>query len=152
VTLPRIAARLAPATDTPEEQACCCYHQLVVETWAGLPPATGGLLARWRLFAGQSAWSPIDAVVEVGVGTRMTAPVLGRWHSVQIWRGTPFAAGVSGHTFLWFQSDGGWGWQLDCVIGRRPDQRARAWADVVAEAVGGLAIAVLRRPRDGAEG
>jgi hypothetical protein len=151
VTLLDAAATVAPTADTDAERACCCYAQAVIERWAGLPPATGTLLAMWRIFEGQGPWSPVHAAVQAGVSEQLAVlshlgPVPERWHLVQGWRGTPFAPGVTGHTFLWRASTATHGWQLDSVIGRGPDMRPRAWADVVREFKGGLAIAVLRRP------
>ena len=47
-------------------------------------------------------WSPIDAIEAAGIGSRVDAPVPGRWHLVQFWR-DPVAL-TNGHTILWYQS------------------------------------------------
>lgn len=141
-----------PTVDTDAERACCCYVQAVVEAAAKLPPATGDLLAKWRIFAGQGPWSPVEAAVQSGAAVSIVVPpsnpVLwrGRWHVIQGWRGAPLAAGVTGHTFLWYASDTdpARGVQFDSAIPRGPGSRTRSWADVLAEFRGGVAVAALR--------
>jgi hypothetical protein len=152
VTLLDAAILTAAEATTDERRACCCYAQATIERWAGLPPATGDLLAAWRIFAGQSPFSPVTiAAIEAGVVEHaglvpLMSPEPGRWHLVQGWRGTPLAAGVTGHTFLWRAASTEFGIQVDSVIGAGPRQNDRRWADVVAEFKGGLAVAVLRHP------
>ena len=150
-----------PTVTTSAQRQCCCYAQAVIERWAMLPPATGSLLAMWRIFPElENPWSPVEAVQAVGLGEQVAAPIVGRWHLVQGWRtaGDPerVARGETpqgtGHTFLWRASSAEWGRQCDSADPRGPDNSSRRWADVVAEFRGGLAIAVLRRPRDGSEG
>lgn len=149
MTLLDAAALTVPTTD--DERACCCYAQAVVERWAGLPPATGALLASWRLFAGEPPWSPVQAALASGAAVVAHVPPaapslqVGRWHLIQGWRGVPLAPGVTGHTFLWRASSTDRGVQVDSAIPRGPGIRYRAWADVRAEFRGGLAVAVLRR-------
>ena len=80
----------------------------------------------------------------------------GQWHIVQGWRGTPFAAGVLGHTFLWYQAlDGSGGLLLDSADKRQADglisdtiedgpaATPTTWAAVQWRYKGGLAVGVL---------
>lgn len=152
MTLLDAAAIVAPTVDTDDERACCVFGETVVELWAGLPHAEGPLLAAWRLFDGEPPWSPVQAAVASGAAESASfppaAPVapVGRWLYCQGWRGKPLAPGVTGHTFLLRRASDTRCVQIDSAIPRGVSFRPRAWADVLAEFTGGLAVAVLRKP------
>jgi hypothetical protein len=171
VNLPMFEAALdvLAAWDDPTDDECCVFVQAVCERAYKLPPATGELLAAWRIFDIHWPWTPVQAACAAGLcddadifeqGIPPTPPPFspgspraGRWHVVQGWRGTPGAIDpatgklFTGHTFLWLQVNETHGLCLDSSD-KRPASNTlngfRAWSDRVAEFKGGVAVAVLR--------
>jgi hypothetical protein len=153
VTHPMLTAAIevCEAWDDPTDDECCVFVQAVVERAYGLPPATGLLLSAWRVFDIEEPWSPAYAAVGAGPAVRVIQPfehpLVGLWHVVQGWRGTPGAPGVTGHTFLWLQVTETHGIRLDASDGRKVRDVLHgfeAWAEYIAQFRGGVAVAVLR--------
>lgn len=154
----RAAAEVVSEWDDPADDECCVFVQAVIERAFALDPAELRVRSMWRIFDVTNPWSPIDAAAAVGVTDVSSkpphelAPMLGRWHVVQGWRGEPGAKGVTGHTFLWLAATPATGVVLDASNGRSPDQVLRgfrSWADVTAafrRPGGGVALASLRGP------
>jgi hypothetical protein len=80
------------------------------------------------------------------IGERVTALVPGRWHRVQGWRGTPFADGVTGHTFSVYAGENDRVLVYDSAKDRNERVTSATWSSYSAQYVGGVAIAVLSEP------
>ena len=143
--------------DNPKDELCCVFHRAVLEARYGAAAVGRAHLKLWNLWPETGdAWGPVTAVVQAGIGSRVLAPVRGRWHTVQGWQGTPFGKGVPGHTFLWYEAlDGSGGIRLDSADNRDPDggfidtiedgpsATPTTWAAVLKRYPGGVALACL---------
>jgi hypothetical protein len=147
-----VARHTIPAardTRDPSELCCVAARLWLLEVY-GSAVIDRAPLADWHLWDVRRPWSPVDAAHAVGVAEGPpraygSHPGLGVWY-VQIWRGTPGAPGVTGHTLVWLTDGAGDGWQLDSVEGRAYDLRVRSWAELVAEARGGHQAVRLLAP------
>lgn len=146
------ARRTIPAARDPKDpsELCCVAARLLLLEVYGSAVVGRRPLAEWHLWDVARPWSPVEAAHAAGMADGPpraydTAPGLGVW-LVQIWRGTPGAAGVTGHTLLWLTDGAGDGWQADSVEGRAYDLRVRSWAEIVAEARGGHRAVRLLAP------
>ena len=127
------------------DRDCCVYARRVLVHQYGATVIDQVPIARWHLYAGQSAWEPVLAAADAGIGELVTDPVVGRWHLCQGWRGQPFAAGVTGHTWLWRAISAERGLQLDSARGRTPRVVGLLeWREQVTTYRGGIRLAVLR--------
>ena len=148
-------AELDP-NDTTDE-LCCIFAQDWTRKVYGAKVVDAVPVGMWRLFPElKDPWSPVQACFHAGVaevGSRRTDGALtpGRWHRVQGWRGTPFAPGVTGHTFtvycptnpsttvLVFDS-------ANRLPARGERVAAANWVQYVAQYKGGTALCVLKEP------
>lgn len=157
MNLVRAGAEVAAAIRSESDRACCVYHHHMLELAYGLPPADREALSLWRLWVevvDAHPWGPIEAVAAAGLAERVSfppatplAPPVGRWASVQVWRGPPGADGVTGHTYLWRQVTPTLGYALDSASTHDAGPtRYMTWAEKLGAiaAGGGAAVAVLR--------
>jgi hypothetical protein len=156
------AARLReqfPIAGVAGEEQCCVYARLVLAEVYGAAQVDRQPLARWHLWDVADPWSPVAAAAAAGLASAWSTPpaqielVVGRWHLCQGWRGTPGAAGVTGHTWLWLALTAATGLRIDSAApafrpAPGPEARLTRWAELVAPYRGGVAVAVLHRPRE----
>lgn len=157
--LVRAAARVAERPEPNDAECCVHAHRVLREVW---PIEVDRVpLARWRLFAGESPWSPVEAARDAGLALRVTIPPadqlalplqVGRWHLCQGWSApnvdtAAIPEEVWGHTWLWWAATEGLGVRLDSVTKRPLDQRMQgleSWPGWIRQFHGGVAVAVLR--------
>jgi hypothetical protein len=154
----KVAASLR--VDNPNDQLCCVYVRATLAAAYGEAVVARAPVNLWHLWPEtRDPWGPVTAALRAGVATAPPAPahpVRGAWHIVQGWRGTPFAPGVLGHTFLWYEApDASSGLLLDSADKRAPDggivdtiedgpaATPTTWAAVQARYRGGIAVGVL---------
>lgn len=65
-------------------------------------PWNGDRYGELQIFDAAEPWSPIDAVEQAGVGSRVSAPVAGTWHLTQTWKSLNPLSG--GHARLAYAS------------------------------------------------
>jgi len=109
--------------DNPNDELCCIFVRAVLSRRYGEQVVAKSPVKLWFLWpeAGDP-WGPVTAAVQAGIATKVTAPLPGRAHIAQVWRGTPLADGSVGHTFLWYESpDGSGGIRLDSADNRKGD-------------------------------
>lgn len=146
------AAELHPGPEIGE--ACCVYARRMTELVHGTAAIARAPLALWILFADSGdPWGPVNAVVQAGLAA---GPVLsdlpadGRWYRAQGWRGTPFAPGVSGHTFTAFRDVGRTTTRiLDAAAGRAGNgegNRVVDWPGFATQFTGGIRVVALQEP------
>ena len=152
----RVHEQLSPAD--PNDDLCCVYAQAVLADVYGLGVITRATNAEWRIWKGESPWSPILAAVRAGIASAHSLPpaggrplVVGAVHLCQGWRGTPLAPGVTGHTWLWYAATERTGYRLDSAgapyrTAPGAECRLTTWAELAAPYVGGVAVAALRLP------
>jgi len=96
-------------------------------------------------------YSPVDAVVRLGLGRVVDSPRFGSWHVVQAWRqltasgGVPAGVSPNGHTFLYYEPAGavlGSGVVVEANV-RRPFLYPSTWGDQIAPYLAGVKIAAL---------
>lgn len=146
------AARTArPASS---DWACCVHARRVLLELYGAERLARAELADWHLWSGRSAWAPPEAAVQCGIADRVVdlttyVPARGDVMHVQLWRGAPFAAGVTGHTVILIGLDDegrGGGVLSDAVETRGPGLRTYDLDALRREARGGIRGAVLHPP------
>lgn len=170
----RVARDTVAAAANPLDpgELCCVSHHTLHRELYGAAVVDRAPLGLWRLFpALGDPWGPVSAVLASGSGdpsaegqravdaasgaspepepvldARAGAPLARGVWSVQIWRGQPLAAGVTGHTLVLVTDGTGIGWQFDSVDRRSYDARFRSWRDLVREARGGLRAVRLLAP------
>lgn len=130
---------------------CCAFVRLVLVQLFGAETIDTVPMWRWHLNpAGLGVgedldpFEPVLAAHAAGVTTGNDELVVGRWHIVQGWRGTPFAKGVSGHTFLWLAITDRYGIRLDSTSSTKLRIRGALWSEQLAE-FPELELGVLRR-------
>lgn len=170
----RVARDTVAAAADPKDpgELCCVSHHALHRELYGDEVVDRVPLELWRLFPESgNPWGPVAAVLDSGSGDtsaegqravgpavgpapetdaaldlRAGAPLpAGAW-SVQLWRGTPFAPGVTGHTLALYTDGSGLITQFDSVDKRSYDARFRAYRDLVREARGGLRAVRLLAP------
>jgi hypothetical protein len=139
----------------PASDQCCVFARLVLRELYGAPTIDRQPVSAWHLWEVAHPWSPVEAARAVGIASAISLPpvpgrplVVGTLHLCQGWRGTPGAAGVTGHTWLYLATSGTAGIQIDAAgAPYRPapgvEIRPRRWADVVAPYRYGVAVAAL---------
>jgi hypothetical protein len=144
------------ATPEPQMDQCCVFARLVLRQLYGAAAVDRAPVADWHLWDVARPWSPVEAAQLAGIAVSVSLPPAvatpkpGMLHQCQGWRGTPGAAGVTGHTWLWWAVSETAGLQIDSAA---PPFRAapaiqlrpRMWADVVAPYRFGVAVAVLKQ-------
>jgi hypothetical protein len=145
------------ATD-PNDDLCCVYAQAVLSDVYGRHVTARAPDAQWRVWKGESPWSPVLAAQRAGIASASSLPptpgrplVVGAVHLCQGWRGTPLASGVTGHTWLWYAATDRTGYRLDSAgapyrTAPGAECRLTTWAGLVAPYAGGVAVAALRMP------
>lgn len=155
-TVLRAIERAVGLYERPEPQSdqCCVFARLVLREVYGAATIDRQPVSAWHLWDVARPWSPVEAARAVGISSSASVPptvaepIAGSLHICQGWRGTPGAAGVTGHTWLWYATSRTAGVQLDAAA---PPYRAapgveirpRRWADVVAPYRYGVAVAAL---------
>lgn len=142
----------------PTDDLCCVYAQAVLAAVYGGDVVGRAPDAQWRIWRGESPWSPVLAARRAGIASASSLPptpgrplVVGAVHLCQGWRGTPLAPGVTGHTWLWYAATERTGYRLDSAgapyrTAPGAECRLTTWAELVAPYVGGVAVAALRMP------
>ena len=142
-----LATTAALSTASPTDELCCVFQREWTRRVWGDAVVAKAPLSLWHLFVDcGDAWGPVTACVQAGIGRRVDALVEGRWHRIQGWRGTPFAAGVSGHTVSVFAGPRGRILVWDSAKDRNERVTSTTWALWREQFKGGVAIAVLDTP------
>lgn len=145
----------------PNDQLCCVFVRATMSRLFGEVEVAKAPLSLWNLWPSEKdPWGPVTAALRSGCAKAPPVPgqpVPGAWHIVQGWQGTPFGAGVAGHTFLWYQGPEGTGIRLDSADKRSPDggfvdtiedgpsATTTTWAAIRARYSGGVALGVLSK-------
>ena len=162
--LPRLASRAIAAAlellEKPEANSdqCCVFARLVCRELYGAEAVSRAPVADWHLWDVSRPWSPVEAAAQCGLTLATALPpvggrplVAGGLHLCQGWRGVPGAAGVTGHTWLWYAHTAEVGVRIDAAGAqfRAPpgvELRAGRWTTIAAPYAYGIAVAVLRQP------
>lgn len=129
------------------DELCCVFAQSWTRRLYGQDVVGRAPAKLWCLWPESGdAWGPVTACVQAGIGELVATLVPGRWHRVQGWRGTPFAPGVTGHTFTVYACDAGVAMVFDSAADRNERAAVVNWPQYAAQYRGGIKIAALKEP------